>query len=133
MDYSAPACRRWANCGRWGWLLQGAACSPGRAERKLAPRSKALGSPANAAAQGELLPRRWVVCSRKPQGALPTELLASRARGTDRELLFRNLLHLEIVMARFAEVGRPEAEPDGHGAAVPALELEVLLAVPGAH
>ena len=40
---------------------------------------------------------------------------------------------LEVVVARVAEVGRAEAEVDGHGAAVATLVLEEVGSVFGAH
>ena len=74
--------------------------------------------PANAAAQGELLPGGRVA---NVEGALLSRQLGGlRDDGALRQLRLGHVGDpLEVVVARVAEVSRPEAEEDGDGAAVP--------------
>jgi len=88
--------------------------------------------PADAATQGELLPRGRVADVKR--ALLPGQLDGLGADGALRQLGFGDVGDpLEVVVAGVAEVSGAEAEEDGDGAAVAALVLQVVGAVLRTH
>ena len=91
-----------------------------------------VGVPAHATPEGKLLASRGMFDVKRTLGAF--EGNSFRSHRTLGQLRLRNVGDtLEVIVTRITKVSRPEAEENGHGAAVATLVLQVVCAVFGTH